>query len=301
VLDPNGGEEIDALTDYTIVWTSIDNVGVMATLVLLSTDGGATYPDTLASLADETSFLWTVPDIDETDCRIRVVCHDAESNEGADASDADFRIIPHDGEAPVVTVLDPNGGEQIVGGADQHVILWESDDNIAVTETHILLSTDGGASYPDTLASVDLDSAWTWDVPDMDEPDCRIKIVCRDAVGNEGSDESDADFAVVTATGVQGSGGVPAHLVLRQNRPNPFNPVTMIEFGLPTPQGVTLGVYTVKGRLIRTLAEGTYGAGHHTVVWQGTDARGNEVASGLYFCRLVTEEKVLTRKMLLLK
>ncbi|MFH1679111.1 MAG: hypothetical protein ABIH26_00535, partial [Candidatus Eisenbacteria bacterium] len=153
VVDPNGGEEIDALADYTIVWTSSDNVAVTATFVLLSTDGGATYPDTIASLVDETSFLWTVPDIDETDCRIRVVCYDAESNEGSDASDADFRIIPHDGEAPVVTVLDPNGGEEIDALTD-YTIVWTSSDNVGVTATFVLLSTDGGTTYPDTIASL---------------------------------------------------------------------------------------------------------------------------------------------------
>ncbi|MBU1698528.1 MAG: PepSY domain-containing protein, partial [Candidatus Eisenbacteria bacterium] len=102
VVAPNGGEEINALSAYTITWTSSDNIAVTGTIVLLSTDGGSTYPDTLATLAGETSFEWAVPDVDEPDCRIRVVCVDAESNEGSDISDADFRIIPHDGTAPEV-------------------------------------------------------------------------------------------------------------------------------------------------------------------------------------------------------
>jgi len=135
----------------------------------------------------------------------------------------------------------------------------------------------------------------------LDEPDCRIKVVCLDAEANEASDESDGDFSVVSVTAVEGRGEVPARLVLRQNRPNPFNPVTEIEFGLPTPQRITLGVYSVKGRLIETLADGEYGAGYHTVVWRGTNAHGTEVASGLYFYRLVADGKVLRQKMLLLK
>ncbi|MFH1277191.1 MAG: FlgD immunoglobulin-like domain containing protein [Candidatus Eisenbacteria bacterium] len=116
MIAPNGGEEIDGLTDYTVLWTSTDDVGVTATYVLLSIDGGASYPDTLASLAAETSYVWTVPDIDEPDCRIRVVCSDAELNEGSDESDADFRIVPYDpGSSEIVFTIEIVDGSGDVG------------------------------------------------------------------------------------------------------------------------------------------------------------------------------------------
>jgi hypothetical protein len=300
VVAPNGGEEIDALTEYTISWTSSDNVGVTATYVLLSTDSGSSYPDTVASLTDETSYQWTVPDIDEPDCRIKVVCRDAESNEGSDESDADFRIIPHDGEAPEVLMVDPNGGE-VIEAQSEYTIRWAWTDNVGVTVTLLLLSTDSGASYPDTIASLTNEVSYQWTVPDMDEPDCRIKVVCYDAALNEGSDESDADFTITGASDVEGHVEVPEHLVLRPSSPNPFSPATKIQFGLPTAQRITLSVYSVKGQLIRTLAEGEYPAGYHTVEWRGTNAQGVEVARGLYFYRLVTEGKMLKQKMLLLK
>ncbi len=92
-----------------------------------------------------------------------------------------------------------------------------------------------------------------------------------------------------------------AVLTLAQNHPNPFNPQTMIAFTLPRPQMVSLNVYDVQGRLVRTLMHGEMIAGRHEVVWEGRDEGGNGVASGTYFYRLQADNGSLVRKMLLLK
>lgn len=107
--------------------------------------------------------------------------------------------------------------------------------------------------------------------------------------------------ALVGPTAVSTPEAAPRRLVLRQNRPNPFNPSTTIEFGLPTPQRITLEVFNVEGRSITTLARGVLPSGYHQVTWGGRDAEGREVSTGVYFYRLVTEDRVLTRKMLMLK
>jgi len=90
-------------------------------------------------------------------------------------------------------------------------------------------------------------------------------------------------------------------LALHQNRPNPFNPVTMISFALPVRTDVDLAIFGPGGELIRTLVKGALGEGLREVVWDGTDDRGNTLSSGIYFCRLKAGKKVLTRKMVLLK
>jgi len=252
--------------------------------------------------------------------QFRFIASDEDPGSLVEAGVDDFQIMgcPTAGASPTVMVLAPNGGEEIVGGGSTpFLIQWTADDRgaapseeflaggaragLAVTTTHILFSTDGGATYADTLVSGALSSPWVWNVPDMDETACRIKIVCVDDQSNEGSDESNGDFEVVSITGVADLGGVPASLVLHQNRPNPFNPVTEIEFGLPQAQRIALEVYSVEGRRVVTLAEGVYPRGYHSVVWHGTDGGGVEVSTGVYFYRLVTDEKILTRKMLLLK
>ncbi|MBU1700277.1 MAG: T9SS type A sorting domain-containing protein, partial [Candidatus Eisenbacteria bacterium] len=144
------------------------------------------------------------------------------------------------------------------------------------------------------------ETSFEWAVPDVDEPDCRIRVVCVDAESNEGSDISDADFSIVDVSGVEGQQEIPVSLILRRSRPNPFAGMTRIEFGLPTAQRVTLGIYNIKGQLIKTLAAGEYSPGFHTVVWRGKNAQGEKVSSGLYFYRLVTDGKVLKQKMLYL-
>ncbi len=95
---------------------------------------------------------------------------------------------------------------------------------------------------------------------------------------------------------------VPARPVtLYQNSPNPFNPATTIRFYLPERAHVTLDVYDVSGRSVATLASGYRDRGAHAVEWNGTDARGGHVASGIYFYRLKAGKETVTKKMVLLK
>ena len=88
---------------------------------------------------------------------------------------------------------------------------------------------------------------------------------------------------------------------LQQNHPNPFNPTTTIRFELTRAVNVTLAVYDADGAFVAAIADGRYAVGPHDVSWDGTGAHGARVASGVYFCRLVSGNTVLTRKMVLLK
>ena len=89
--------------------------------------------------------------------------------------------------------------------------------------------------------------------------------------------------------------------MLAANRPNPFSRGTEIRFGLPEAARISLKVYNVEGRVVATLADGQYPRGYHRVSWTGRDSKGVSVATGVYFYRLETENKVLTRKMMMLK
>jgi len=91
---------------------------------------------------------------------------------------------------------------------------------------------------------------------------------------------------------------------LRPNYPNPFNPVTLLAFSLAEPGRVTLQIYDLRGRLVRTILNERLEAGSYdgTYRWDGLDAAGHAVPSGAYFCRLATEAgPVLTRKLTLLR
>jgi hypothetical protein len=88
---------------------------------------------------------------------------------------------------------------------------------------------------------------------------------------------------------------------LQQNYPNPFNPATRIDYYVPRNVYVTMSVYDVAGRHIRTLVDNPVQTGHHSVVWNGVDARGESVSSGVYFYRMIAGDKAITRKLVVVK
>jgi hypothetical protein len=93
VLSPNGGETLTPGGAFPITWSASDNVGVANVDIAYSTDGGASYPNVLATaIANTGTFAWTVPGASASTARVRVTAHDVNCSSTADASDADFAI-----------------------------------------------------------------------------------------------------------------------------------------------------------------------------------------------------------------
>ncbi len=90
-------------------------------------------------------------------------------------------------------------------------------------------------------------------------------------------------------------------VALAQNKPNPFNPATVIAFAIPTPGRVELSVYDAAGRRVRTLVGSSLPAGEHQAQWDGRDDSGHQVAAGVYLSFLDAAGTQMTRKMILLK
>ena len=100
-----------------------------------------------------------------------------------------------------------------------------------------------------------------------------------------------------TGVGVNPAGStVPQVYSLSQNYPNPFNPTTKINFALPKQGLVTLKIYDILGREVRTLVNEIKTAGNYTV-----DFNASEFASGVYFYRLQSEGFTDIKKMMLVK
>ena len=94
---------------------------------------------------------------------------------------------------------------------------------------------------------------------------------------------------------------LPTDYALHPAYPNPFNPVTTLRYDLPQRAEVRLTIYDILGRELRTLVAGTQEPGYRSVVWDGTDARGRPVGSGVYLYRIQAEGFTQARKMVLLK
>ncbi|MAE70068.1 MAG: hypothetical protein CME06_06325 [Gemmatimonadetes bacterium] len=104
-------------------------------------------------------------------------------------------------------------------------------------------------------------------------------------------------------TGIEGGDTPPppSRVTLADNVPNPFNPSTLIAFELSEEMNASLGVYDLRGALVRTLHQGVLPAGRHSVRWDGKSEGGLALASGVYIYRLETPEEIVTRRMVLLK
>lgn len=95
---------------------------------------------------------------------------------------------------------------------------------------------------------------------------------------------------------------IPSDYVLEQNYPNPFNPSTSIRFDLPIDKAISVSIYDVAGRLVRTLVDNQfYSQGSHEVTWDGTAANGAAVSSGTYMYTLKYGNFAQTKTMVLLK
>ncbi len=117
---------------------------------------------------------------------------------------------------------------------------------------------------------------------------------------------ADTNF-VTKVEDVYSVSSLPVRYFLHQNYPNPFNPNTIVKFDLPAISFVEINIYDVNGKLVRKIASGQREAGYHSVEWNGTDAYGRKVSSGIYFYQIKAKnlktgsEFIDTKKMVLLK
>ncbi len=127
-----------------------------------------------------------------------------------------------------------------------------------------------------------------------------------DQAGNRvgGHVNSLSPFIIAVRTGATGVDDtrVPTSFALHANVPNPFNPVTTIDYDVPAAGAdVAITIFDVNGRRVRTLWSGHRNGGRYQAQWNGQDDRGGQVASGVYFYRMRAGSFNETRKMVLLK
>ena len=127
-----------------------------------------------------------------------------------------------------------------------------------------------------------------------------LDVTWEDDCGNVQSDQYQQTLDPTSFIPV-GSGAPARYNDLAQNVPNPFNPTTQLGYQIAADVHVTLAVYDVAGRLVRTLVDKQQSAGGYTETWDGYDNKGRLVSSGVYFYRLTAGDFVQTRRMVMLK
>jgi hypothetical protein len=106
---------------------------------------------------------------------------------------------------------------------------------------------------------------------------------------------------ILSVDDVTNEGNLPIRFALGQNYPNPFNPETHIRFSLPEASRVKVEVFNTLGQSVMVLVDEYLSAGEKEITWNGVDASGQKVASGVYLYRLTTKQFTDSKSMVLLK
>jgi hypothetical protein len=298
VNSANGAEVWACGSSHNITWTATDNVAVVSVTIEYSINSGAGWNTLASGLANSGSYTWVVPNTPTTQGLVRVTAYDAVPNTAGDVSNAAFTIA--DQTVPTAMVIAPNGGETLASGST-HSLRWSAADNVAVIAVDLYVSTDNGSSFS-LIASAELnDGAYDWLVPSASTAEAIVRVVARDAAGAAAHDESDAAFFIGSSSGTGDLPGTDGRTSVLQNRPNPFNPSTLIGYGLPAAGRATITVYSVRGEVVRRLLDADCPRGYGEVRWDGRDDAGQGVPSGSYFYRLQAGGVTDTKRLVLTK
>lgn len=187
VIEPNGGEQLQAGSSANIRWTStnVENVKIQFT-----TNNGATWTTITESTPSIGFFVWDgIPDISSQQCRVKV--SDAIDGIPSDVSDGNFTITNQ--VVQTLTVISPNGGEVWQSGVSE-LITWQSS---GVDSVKIEYSLNNGTTWTVIEESIENADAYTWNpIPIVDDFKRSSKIRISDAADGKPIDESNGTFTI---------------------------------------------------------------------------------------------------------
>ena len=193
-------------------------------------------------------------------------------------------------------------GEQL---AESFVVSVLDEDSAAMVGVVVSFSvTAGGGTLSAATATTDANG----------RADTRLTLGSESGTNTVSATVEGLESVTFTATGQESpfaslfdlfqSGklvALPDSPQLAQNAPNPFNSQTVLSYFLHAPGPAHVEVFALNGQRVAVLHQGPQQAGYHRLRWNGRDDAGRPVASGMYLYRLVTDEVVLTRKLILLR
>jgi hypothetical protein len=170
----------------------------------------------------------------------------------------------------------------------------------------VQISGDDGATWVDLETTIQSANHWRQEsflVSDYLAPTSRMRVrfIAVDIAPNSLVEAAVDDFEVSGESASAGAGDIAAATALRLDppRPNPARAGTRLRFALPQAGPVSLQIFAIDGRLVRTLVRGTLPAGEREAIWDGRNNTGRAAAPGLYFCRLSAGARVLSQRLVL--
>jgi hypothetical protein len=248
-------------------------------IVRVSIDGGETFPFTIFDKAGND--LATVP---------------TTTSSFVPTSGNDWATFTYSLESIVtfssVAVESPNGGEVWVIGETED-ITWTG---VNVDDVKIELSINNGVDWATIEESVPNTGTYSWTVTAQDSSDqCLIRI--SNVENGFVFDISDEVFTIDIISGMnETQNQLPAEFNLYQNYPNPFNPATIIKYQVPSLSHVSIKIYDLVGREVAVLVNEQKDPGNYQVNFESKN-----LASGIYFYKMMAGDFTFVRKMNLLK
>ena len=204
---------------------------------------------------------------------------------------------------PEISLVYPNGGEQLQGTAID-TIIWQAEDNMGIDSTFIELSIDDGNSWQ-VIAKFNPNDKqrYVWNIPGVSSSQCKLRIHVYDFDGNKSFDESDSPFSIKSSSAIENAESEkrPTKFEVKQNYPNPFNSSTIIRFQIPEATQVKLTIFNMMGQEIATLINQKLNAGYHKIQWDGKDHRGKLMSSGIYFYQVEASSEVIIKRLLYIR
>ncbi|MFH1219857.1 MAG: SBBP repeat-containing protein [Candidatus Eisenbacteria bacterium] len=207
------------------------------------------------------------------------------------------------GEQTIVVVrpalVSPDGSERLNAG-ENTMMTWTVPSGVSPESYALYFSPDGGATWQEVATGIASQSLATT-VPATATTQGLFRVYAFVGGKAVGYGTSDQPITIVgQGAGVPGS-FKPTTFALAQNSPNPFKGSTTILFDLPNDSSVRLDITDVSGRSVRTLVSGTLQANRYYFKWDGRDRTGHEVASGVYFYRVVAGNFGDIKRMVVVK
>jgi hypothetical protein len=313
VTAPNGGETFTG-NSVSVSWTEVVDVGftVASRKLYYSGNGGDSWT-LITAAAGPSPYSWDVSAIPNgITYKVRVVLADngAPALSASDASNASFTINRPGGDTrgpvvlagsvtvnpnpilvPIPATLSASVSDVYTGNSNVAAAEWSNGPAPAPAGGGTAMS--GSFATPLVTVTAALDSNL------LTPGEETIWVRGRDAAGNWGNATS--LVVQVNSSDAVNDPRLPITFALYQSRPNPFGGETSIRLDVPRPGRVLLEVYDVNGRRVRTLSDGTMTPGAKVMAWDGNDADGRAVGSGVYFYRMRAEGFEAKRKMTLLR
>jgi predicted RNA-binding protein with TRAM domain len=263
-----------------LTWTApSSNGGFAITNYKYSTNNGSTYTAFDPAVTGTSATITGLTNGTAYQIKIRAVNAAGDGTESAAVS-ATPGTTP---DAP--TNLTATAGDTTI------TLTWKApSSNGGFAITNYKYSTNNGSTYTAFDPAIgDTTSATITGLTNGTEYEIKLRAV--NALG-DGAESA----AITVLTSSIDEENMPTRLELFQNYPNPFNPSTTVNYSIKEAGAVTIIVYNLMGQKVATLVDETKEPGHYKVIWNST---GN--ASGMYYYRIETKGKAITRKMTLIK